>query len=1067
MQCPSCRHDNPQGAKFCSECGAALHQSCPSCGKAASPNAKFCAECGAALGASASHGSSSGPPTAASVSIRHAEAERRQLTVMFCDLVEATALSTRLDPEDLREVIGDFQNAARQSIAEFDGHIAQHLGDGLLVYFGYPRAHEDDAARSVHAGLGVVQRVKELNEHLERQMSVRLAVRVGIHTGLTVVGAVGSGGDTEQLAIGETPNLAARLQGVAPHDTVVVSEETARLVPGAFDCEPLREFQLKGFEKPRQVFRILGPAARRLHLAVDDTPFVGRQAELSAIRALWEQALDGAGGSVMIRGGVGVGKSRLVNEIANSIVQDHPLLHARCSPHLQATAMSPVGELVMQLLEWSDTDDDPAKLAKLTDAVSGLQAGDPQAIPLLTAFLGLTSADASHPQPPLTPQVRKGRTDAVLFHLVFASVRDEPTAILVEDLHWMDQSTLEFLAGLVDQVVDHSVLLVLTSRNEFQAPFEVFTELRLDRLPRKAVEMIIADVTKGQRLPVEIVRQIVLKADGNPLFVEELTRMVVESELIEDVGATSQPGAAPVPGLTIPATLQDSLMARLDQLEPTHKALIQLCATIGRQFSDELIRETLRAFEEDMENELRRLTDGELLFERGVAPRSIFVFKHALVQDVAYSSLLRRTRTRYHSRVADVLVERFPDTPPEVLAHHYTEAGRLVEAVAQRKAAGAAALGQFALAESMSHLSQGLQLASKLPNNADGAATELELRLLYGVPLMLTQGFAAADVGDNYARMLELCDRVGDQSVQQHFAALWGLWTFYIVSGRYDNAKEMADRLTGLAGRAGDSRIKLASHTALGAAVLMRGELAEARRQFEHGLAVYDLAEHAPLALICGQDAGAMCSSFLTWVHFHDGDSERAEARAEEAAELAKALNQPSTHAFVGTVLATWRCLRGEFDEAIQLADMVIGHAREQGMPHWEAQAQCARGWAMARKGQAEEGADVVRVAIAGLAGIGTRASMTFYWGGLADAELAAGRLDAAREALEKARTYMTSSDERIHEGGLALLEGRIAAAEGDWDRARTAFASAVAIAEGQRAHGIVQHASALLEEKS
>ncbi len=1042
--CPACQHANATGAKFCAECGVALARTCRACHAGNAPTARFCNACGAGLAESSSM-------------VRRAEqAERRQLTVVFCDLVSYTELAARIDPEDLREVVAAFQEAATAAVVAHDGHVAQHLGDGLMIYFGYPRAHEDDAVRSVHAALGILAGVRALGERLERERGFRLAARIGIHTGPTVIGAIGAGATEEQLAVGEAPNLAARLQAIATPNTIVVSAETARLVRRAFELEDLGAVALKGFGDQRQVHRVI--AARRLvgaeHHDDDATPFVGRESEASALRTLWQQARSGTGRSVVLRGEAGVGKSRLCMRLGEWITQAGDReLRAACSPYFTHTAMRPVIELLTQLAGVHD--DDALDVKRDALAAAAVAAGVPagEVVPLLGALLGLPPDDDRWPAAPLSPQARKQRTIAVVVQLVIAEARRRPLTVCVEDLHWVDQSTIELLGALIERAASAPLLVVLTCRQQFEAPWQVDSEIALHRLPREAVERIVLHTSGGRALPAEVMHQILLKADGNPLFVEELTRMILESGLLVDGDGGLRAAAAPLPPMAIPATLQDSLMARLDRLSPPRKALVQLCATIGRQFSYELLQEIVRSFEEDMRNELRRLTDGELLYQRGVPPRSVFVFRHALIQDAAYGSLLRRTRTRYHARVADVLLARFPDTPPEVIANHLTEAGRPAEAIEHWRAAGQAALGAFALLDAAAHLTRGLALCEQLPADARAVEAELGVRGLLGVALMLTQGFASPEVETNALRMLALCE-TDQSSPAAEFPALWGLWTVAIVSGRHARAQAMGERLRELADRTGDRAITLAANTAAGAALLMRGRLAEARRCFEAGLAVYDRAAHAPLAMLFGQDAGAMCAAFLTWVHACDGRDDLARAHADQAMRMCDELAQPGTRAFVGTVLATWCCMVGAHDEAERHAEVVTRLAAEQGMPHWDAQATITRGWALAGRGRAGEGADVMRQAIGLLTAIGSYATMTLYWAGLAETELALGNLDAARAAIADAMRYLERSDERIHEAGLHVLAARIAASAGDQPAARVAFDRALAVARTQEAGG-------------
>jgi class 3 adenylate cyclase/predicted ATPase len=1017
MICPACQHANAATAKFCAECGAGLARTCPSCRAVNGPTAKFCAECGSSL--------------ADTSAVRRIEqAERRQLTVVFCDLVSYTELAARIDPEDLREVVAAFQEAATTAVVAHDGHVAQHLGDGLMIYFGYPKAHEDDAMRAVHAALGILGAVRGLGGKLERERGFRLSARIGIHTGPTVVGAIGAGTAEEQLAVGEAPNLASRLQSIAAPDTVMISAETARLVRRAFELEDLGPVALKGFGDRRHVHRVV--AARRMVGAErhDDetTPFVGRESETSALETLWQQARSGTGRSVILRGEAGVGKSRLCMRLGEWTARAGDReLRAACSAYFTHSVMRPVIELINQLAGIRDDDGVEHKREALVRLAGTAGLPAVEVMTLVGGLIGLPPDDDRWIAPPLSPQVRKGRTIAAVVELLLAEARRMPLTVCIEDLHWVDQTTIELLGALIEKTPTAPLLVVLTCRQQFEAPWQVDSEIALHRLPREAVERIIQHTSGGRALPPEVVSQILLKADGNPLFVEELTRMVLESGLLVESDGELRAVAAPLPPIAIPATLHDSLMARLDRLSPARKALVQLCATIGRQVSYELLQEIVRSFEEDMRNELRRLTDGELLYQRGVPPRSVFVFRHALIQDAAYGSLLRRTRTRYHARVADVLLARFPDTPPEVIANHLTEAARPAEAIAHWRAAGEAALGAFALLDAASHLTRGLALCEQLPAGRAAVEAELGLRSLLGVALMLSQGFVAPEVRANAQRMVALCE-TGQSSPGAEFPALWGLWTVEIVGGNHARAQAMGERLRDLAERTGDTAIALAAHTSTGAALLMRGCISDARRAFEDGLAIYDRATHGPLAMLFGQDAGAMCASFLTWAHAVAGEDEQARRRADEAMRLSDELNQPSTRAFVGTVLATWCCIAGIHDEAEQHSDAVIRLAAEQGMPHWDAQASITRGWAQSMRGRVEQGAAGIRKAIAMLTGMGGYASMSFYWAGLAEVELTLGNHDAARAALAEARRYVERSDERIYEAGLQALASRIGA---------------------------------------
>ena len=587
------------------------------------------------------------------------------------------------------------------------------------------------------------------------------------------------------------------------------------------------------------------------------------------------------------------------------------------------------------------------------------------------------------------------------------------------------------------------------------------------------------------------------RADGVPLFVEELTRMVLES------GALTARGdhyvvTGSLSEVAIPTTLRASLMARLDRLGRAKKTA-QLAAALGREFDFALLTAVGSLDEAAVQEDLDRLAAVDLVHHKRRLRNPTWLFRHALIRDTAYESMPRRVQQKVHARIAEVIEQQFPDTAqtrPDLLALHHAAADQKAQAIRYAQKAALAALMGSAYSHAIRHAREAIGWLDAIPmrtgagstpggatgitpgganstssgvidlapgpDDADRVEAELGLRVTLGVPLMLTQGFASKEVEANYLRLLELCQLAGDRAVARQFPALWGLWTFRLISGDHAGAQEAAARLTTLGERTGDTGIRLAALTAHGTAVMMRGRLAEARRAFEDALSLYDPIEHAGLAVLFGQDAGAMCASFLTWVHAHDADRVRAETRASEALEMCDALVQPSTRAFVETVLATWRCLRGDFAEAERHADVAIRLAAEQGMPHWHAQAQITRGWAIAGLGRAAEGATIARAGIGALTGIGSKAGMTFYWGALAEAELAAGRVDQATTALEEAVRYMALSGERIHQAGLALIEAKIAVAAGQREAADDALTRALAVAYQQEAGEVARRAKEL-----
>ncbi|MBI3301055.1 MAG: AAA family ATPase [Deltaproteobacteria bacterium] len=855
MCCASCGCDTRAGAKFCNECGAPLALRCASCGTENPGGAKFCSECGTPLtgkpqgkrakkegekrakGEKAKRKKSSPDSRLRTPDSELTVGERRQLTVMFCDLVGSTALSEQLDPEELREVVRAYQEACAEVVGRFEGHIAQYLGDGLLVYFGYPAAHEDDAQRAVRAGLEIVGAIHELPLRLRVRLSQPVQVRIGIHTGLVVVGEVGGGDKREQLALGETPNLAARVQGTAAPDTVVISAVTYRLVQGLFECQDLGPHPLKGISTPLLLYRVGGEsvARSRFEVAVRTglTPLVGREEEVGLLRRHWERVKAGEGQVVLLSGEAGIGKSRLVQVLKEQVVQEGATqLEFRCSPYHQNSALYPVIEHLQRLLQFQRDDTPEEKLGKLEKALSRYAFDLKDTVPLFASLLSLPAG--RFPLPVLTPQKQKQKTQEVLVSWLVEEAEKTAVYSAWEDLHWADPSTLELLHLFIDQVPTARLLALLTFRPEFTPPWgtrSYLSQITLSRLDRKQGREMVEKVTGGKALPVEVVQQIVTKTDGVPLFVEELTKMVLESGL--DVGA---PHASPSLPLAIPATLHDSLMARLDRLA-TAKEVAQLGATLGREFTYELLQAVSLLDEATLQKELAQLVGAELLYQRGLPPQVRYFFKHALIQEAAYQSLLRSTRQQYHKQIAQVLEERFPETmetQPELVAHHYTEGGLVGQAIPYWQKAGQRAVERSGNSEAISHLTKGLELLKTLPDTPERLQQELTLRLTLGEPLLVTKGYAALEVEQTYGRARELCRQVGE--TPQLFPALGGLWQFYLNRAEYQTVRELGEQLLTLAQNVQDPALLLSAHDALGQTFYLLGEFAQAQPHLEQSI---------------------------------------------------------------------------------------------------------------------------------------------------------------------------------------------------------------------------------------
>jgi len=618
------------------------------------------------------------------------DAERRQLTVMFCDLVGSTTLSGQLDPEDYREVLRAYQLTCAGVIHRFDGYIAQHLGDGLLVYFGFPTAHEDDAQRAVHTGLGMLGAIQTLNESQEQDKGICLSIRVGVHTGLTVVGDIGEGAKHELLALGEAPNIASRIQGLAEPDTIAISAATYQLVEGYFDWDDLGLHTLKGVAEPQQVYRIVGESGARSRMEISSarglTPLVGREQEVGLLLYRWAQVQDGQGQVVLLSGEGGIGKSRLVQVLKDHVAEeDYTRWECRSSPYYTNTALYPITDLLQRILQFQKDDCPEEKLAKLEQMLQQYQRPLEESVPLFAPLLSLSIPKDRYPPLPWSPQRQRQKTLEAIVAILLALAEQQPVLFILEDLHWTDPTTLELLDLLIDQIPTHAIYPLLTCRPTFQPSWghrSYLTEITVNRLSQDQITRMVERVAGGKNLPEEVLQQIVGKTDGVPLFVEEMTKAVLESGVLKETDGDYELVAS-LTSLTIPATLQDSLMARLDRLV-TAKAVAQYASVIGRQFSYELLQAVSQVDETILQHELSRLVEAELVYQRGLPPQATYIFKHALVQDTAYASLLKSTRQKYHQRIAQVLEEQFAETDesqPELLAHHYTEAGLNEQAV--------------------------------------------------------------------------------------------------------------------------------------------------------------------------------------------------------------------------------------------------------------------------------------------------------------------------------------------------------------------------------------------------
>jgi class 3 adenylate cyclase/tetratricopeptide (TPR) repeat protein len=990
MRCPDCQYESAADASFCERCGARLGARCVSCGESLSPGARFCRHCGI---------EQSGDPT------RRLAGERRQLTALFCDLVGSTDLARRIDPEELRETLSAYHDACSEAVGRFDGHVAQYLGDGVLAYFGYPRAHEDDAERAVRAGLAIQASLAELNRRRAEFGAEPIMARIGIHTGLVVVMEMGDPERPEPLALGDPINVASRLEGLAHPGGVLISHATQRLVTGLFVMHDLGTPALKGVSEPIRVYAVEGSSGvgPRFGPSVALTPLKGRDRELAQLIERWEEGEEGFGQVVALSGEPGIGKSRLVHAFREQLRDvPHFTLELGCSPLTSGSAFQPLIELLEVGLAFGTQDAPQERMRRLESAFGGLP-GLPleQVVPFLGALLGLPPSPR-FPLPHMSAERQREKTLEAVLATVRVLATRQPLLLVCEDLHWSDPSTLELLARLVDEAPRLPLFVLLTFRTEFELPGElskphVFS-LALDRLGRVDTRALVeAAAGDDSSLPAAVVEEIAQRAEGVPLFAEELARSVAGTEPVGGRDGARARGAAP----SVPATLQDSLMARLDRLEGA-KPLAQLGATLGRHFSYELIEAVADLEPRRLRRGLAQLVTAQVLQQQGSPPEATYRFRHSLFQDTAYESQLKSARRALHARIATMLEDRFRQrvaAEPEVLARHSAEAGRTAQAVAYYQQAGGLALTRFANAEAVDYFARALGLLEALPDDGARQQQEIALRLALAEALAALCGYEHPETVRARERMETLCDALGGSP--QQLPALLGLTLHHVNRGQLPKAREYAERLLAIAEPLGAAPLLVAGHMIKGTASLTTATVPEACHHLQKAIEIARTAQLEPPTAAFQIDALTVAYCTYAIGLAVSGWPESSRRAANEGLRRARELHHPRTHASALANCAMAFHMLEDLERTAALADECLEVLAGRGFHTVECSARVLGGWARARLGDPTgiEGLEE------GLVLAGTSGTL----GGLAQFHFAAvdiytreGRFDRALADLER-----------------------------------------------------------------
>ena len=982
------------------------------------------------------------------------EAERRQLTVMFCDLVGSTALSAQYDPEDLSDIVRTYQDACAGIISRYEGHIARYMGDGMLVYFGYPQAHEDDAERALRTGLEIIERVGQLKP----RDNLTLQTRVGVATGLVVVGeTIGEASSREQVVMGETPNLAARLQGLAEPDQIVIAESTHRLCGDVFDYNDLGEQSLKGFDDSISAYALVGERSMESRFAARSgqhlLPIVGREQEIGLLAERWRLAKAGEGQLVVLTGEAGIGKSRVTRAMIDAVAEDkHFRINYQCSPYHSDSAFYPAIQQLILTSDITSADNLDTRFDKLDTLLR--QAGDINAeqSALMATLIGL-DGEGRYGALDLTPQQKRACTLQALVGQLVGLAKQKPVLLILEDTHWIDPTTQELIDLFLDAITDARVLILVTARATFEHGFgghPIVTRLMLNRLGREHISSIVARLTNNKNLPDELLNEIVAKTDGVPLFVEELTKTILESGLLKETDTTFEL-EGPLSSLSIPTSLHDSLMARLDRLQPV-KEVAQMAACIGREFVHSILSAVSPLSDSELQAALVKLIEAELVYRRGLAADATYQFKHALVRDAAYESLLKSKRQQIHAHLLEAL-EATESAAPELLAQHATEAGMGEQAIEYWLQAGTHAAERSAHREAVGHFNRGLAVLGSLPISTHRDEREVKFQIGLCNSLNTAIGWGSEETVKANARARELCESLGKTDALLHVLRQERIIRW--IRADYRAALATATQMISLAEQQDgprDASVYRFGDVGIGHylrlwPMLAMGEIATVQTVANKILDWYDRDQHSDYRFHYGIDLRAATLAIRGYERWLSGYPEQASSDNAQAVAYARELNHASSLTWALTWAGAQPAVMGRDARAAQaFANELM---EQQYSPMDIAWARICSGWAMGKRGEREAGISMLREGLDYPGAEQGKVFRSLHLALLAELYIDGKEFELAAETLDEAKAHIARSEERFWEAEIYRLTGELHSSQQPGiEEARHCFRKAIGIAD-------------------